>query len=187
MGGIESLKEGMQILAQHDDPEWWISQAVLKLTPDRLKEAIETNENAIISLFQTKYLNFPGVRRRSCAILDKNWNRVESLLLEPSKVRELLETIEGNAEIVETDEGIAYVNGMCYDAYYWIREFVYHEKKDLIEALRESSVMPLADFRQVANFYNIPEEMFTHILQDLQTGGVAEIYITITKQYQKEG
>jgi hypothetical protein len=188
MSKISALKDGMSVLAQHDDPQWWIEQALIKLTPDRLKIAIKNNENAIINLFLDNkfYMNFPGIRRRSRAILDANWDRVESYLLNPANARELLETIPGNTEIIETDQGIEYLNNMCHDAYNWIREFVYHEERDLVDILRETPTMPLMDFKEISNHYQISEERFTQIINNLQANGAIEIYINLNKKFRKK-
>lgn len=180
------LKDGMSVLAQHDDPEYWIEQAIMNMGPSELKQAVETNENIITNFFNTKYLNFPGIRKRSRAILNKNWDKIEYLLLTPENTMNLLEQVEGNLEIIGTDEGIEYVNNMCINAYFWIREFVYQEQKNLLEALQEEPNMPLKTFREIAQCFNIGEDAFKHILNNFEQTGKIDIYIVLNKPHRKE-
>lgn len=182
---MSSLTEGMSVLSKHDDPEYWIQQAITNMGPEELKQAIETNQNILINFFNTKYLNFPGIRKRSRAILDKNWDKIEHLLLTPENTMNLLEQVEGNLEIIGTDEGIAYVNNMCVNAYFWIREFVYQEQKNLLEALQEEPTIPLKTFREIAEYFKIGDDAFKHILNNFEQTGKIDIYIVLNKSHRK--
>lgn len=180
------LKDGLSLLAQHDDPKYWIEQALLNMGPAELTQAIETKQNIIINFFDSKSLNFPGFRKRARALLDKNWDQIEHFLLDPKNTLEMLEQVEGNIEIIGTDEGIDYVNQMCVGAYYWIREFVYQERQHLMEALQEEPDLPLLTFREVSKLYNIEEDMFAYLLNKFEQEGVISIYIRLNKKYRKE-
>lgn len=187
MVGVEAsdFRNALKALTE-SNPEHWIQQALERMTPEALKDGMEKNENFVINFFDTKYMNLKGIRNVVATKIDENWGMIEHYLLTPGNMKVKLQENEGNWVLLESDEGIEYLNNVASGAYSWLRDFVYEEEKKLYNILLEKPVLLYRELKDVGDILKIPISRFVEIVDKWEQSGTVEIYITLNEKLRRK-
>jgi hypothetical protein len=98
------------------------------VTEENLRHAIETQADIL-----TLALNHFGLGHSSATPLLRlaltiYWKEVEKLLTNPEKIRRILSKKPGCANLLQTPEGITYLNTICEHSYNTLYDFVWMGK-----------------------------------------------------------
>jgi len=179
--GMEGVKRFLKLLMAHEDPKFWINEAIKKIDLEKLKEYIKTGKNPLVNFLEHEYMKFPLVEERIRELLATNWATVEYYLLDPNNLKEELAKREDIAKsgILERDETAKYLNKICNEAYWILREFVYKEREHILEILKTKPKIRLRDLIEVAGIYGINLDMAQKILSDFEKQGIIAIYVEL--------
>jgi len=178
---LEGVKKFLKLLMSQEDPRFWISEGIKKLDVQRIKEYVKTGKNPFVEFLEHDYMKFPLVEERVREILAANWQTVEYYLTDPSHIREELEKNEEikKSGILDSEETAKYLNKVCKETYWVLREFVYKERQHLLEILQTKPKIRLKDLVEVAQIYGVNPEMIQKILADFEKQGIVGIYVEL--------
>jgi len=102
----------------------FIEESLKKVTPDMLRKAINENIDPYDFLFSYFLSDKPEIARLVKYVIRKYWNIIVEYL-QPKKLYDVLSRNPENKQILDTPQGIRWLNEACQRAYNKLYYFVW--------------------------------------------------------------
>ena len=178
MSGIATT--GMTIIKQ--DPEYWIQKTMEHLTPDVLRKDIETGQNPFLEHFNSKYLKLEAVQNKIRGVLNANWQIIEFYFLSPTNLKNKICEDADKVEIMNTDEGVRWLNNVSEQTHAFLREFTYKEMDTLLKLLKQQEVMVRQELFEIMEAVGVPKDRVEKFIDELIKRGIVVEYVKLNRE-----